>query len=431
MGVRRLLTALTAALVSSPLALVATATPARAEEAWETALRSTMTRTTSWSQNGLSRMGPLARPLPQLDLSPGALVDVDQLVKKASDALAGTLTRDEDLGGGIHITSSVSTTGAGDHDLNVLLTTKRTVTGQTLHVSGVTVAGAVDVTGWATLALTIRHTAAGQTYLVQGVDGGSPRIDIDAAAKLRADLTQATASVGILGVALNAGSELVGRTHLKVTVADPDRDGRLAFDTAAGPDTGELAANGSLAGLVQVALDTSGGGRISDTETEPGPGSLHAVVKLGAAATGTSIALPPIDATVTVDWPDVSTGTPAVTTAGLDDTVAKFRNMSPLDLAAGLAQLAPLLTGVQQNGQAGNVSLPFLRGTAADAVKINERITGFLANHVHPRPEDPQFQPGVDDPAKAGQPKFSSLQELLKLLGDEGIPVSGVTFADD
>ncbi|MFG2164417.1 hypothetical protein [Micromonospora chersina] len=428
-ALRRLLAGLTAAVVTAALALVWTAAPAHADEAWESALKTLMSRTATWAEGGLSRVGLLGQPLPLLGVSPGALVDTDKLARKASDALAGGLTKDDvDLGGGTRLTSTVTASG-GDHLLDVVVTTKRQVTAKDLAVGGVTVANAVDVTGWATMHLRARHTAAGETYLVR--DGDTPRLDIDAAATLRADLDQATASVGILGVTLTAGSTLTARTHVKATVTDPNGDGRLAFDTAAGAGTGELGAAGSLAGLVQVALDNAGGGRISDTESEPGPGSVHGQVNLGAATAGAPFALPAVAATVKVDWNDISVGSPTVTTTGLDETIAKFRNMSPLDLASGLAQLATLLSGVQQSGPAGNLSLPFLRGTFADAVKVNEKLTGFLKKYVHPKPDDPEFNPATDDPAKAGQPKFSSIQELVKLLAAEGLPVDNLSFAGE
>jgi hypothetical protein len=425
-ALRRLLAAAIATVVTAAMALVWTATPAQADEAWETALKALMSRTATWADGGLSQVGMLGQPLPLLGVSPGALVDADKLVDKASDALASGLTKDDvDLGGGTRLTSSVSASG-GDHLLDVLLSTKREVVDRDLTVGGVTLDKAVTVTGWATLHLRARHTAAGETYLVR--DGDTPRIDVDAAARLRADLDQATASMGILGVTLTAGSTLTARTHVKVTLTDPNGDGRLAFDTAGGAGTGELAAPGSLAGLVQVALDGSGGGRISDTETEPGPGSVHGVIKLGAATSGAPFALPAVAATVAVDWDDIAVGSPTVSTTGLDETIAKFRNMSPLDLASGLAQLATLLSGVQQSGPAGNLNLPFLRGTFADAVKVNEKLTDFLREHVHPRPDDPHFNPAEDDPALAGQPKFSSIQQLLALLAAEGLPVDNLSF---
>ncbi|GAB3341545.1 hypothetical protein GCM10027452_13920 [Micromonospora halotolerans] len=205
-ALRRLLASLTAAVVTAALALVWTAAPAQADEAWETALKALMSRTATWAEGGLSRVGLLGQPLPLLGVSPGSLVDTDKLTRKASDALAGGLTKDDvDLGGGTRLTSTVTTSG-GDHLLDVLVTTKRQATAKDLAVGGVTVAKAVDVTGWATLHLRARHTAAGETYLVR--DGDTPRLDVDAAATLRTDLDQATASVGILGVTLTAGSTL-------------------------------------------------------------------------------------------------------------------------------------------------------------------------------------------------------------------------------
>ncbi|WP_212830063.1 calcium-binding protein [Catellatospora sp. TT07R-123] len=427
MRIRRLLTAAVAALVAVPLAVVATPLPAQAAQPWETGLRSLMARTATWAEDGLGRVGQLAKPLPLLGVSPGSLVDADKLMRTAADALAAELTHtDEDLGGGARLTSTVTEDG-GDRVLDVVLRVRKQRTAQEIVAAGVTVARAVNLTGWATLHVKARYTAAGQAYLIR--DDQSPRIDVDALATLRptAEFDQATAAIGILGVTLRDGSTLTARTHLKVTFADPNADGALAFDTASGTGTGELAATGSLAGLARIALDTAGG-QTSDTDTESGPGSFAAVLLLGAAATGSGLALPAIDATVRIDWPAVDTGSPQATTEGLDDVVSQFANMSPLDLASGLAQLATLLGGVQGSGGAGNLNLPFLKGTFADAVKINEKLTAFLKKHVHPQPGSSESGPG-DDPAKAGQPKFTSLQELLRLLPEEGLPVSDVGFS--
>ena len=360
------------------------------------------------------------------------MVDADHLIERVSTKLTGGLTWDEDLDANTHLTSAV-TEANGDHLLDITLTARHTESEQGLTVAGVTVAKAVTVTGWATLRLKVKQTAAGETFLVS--DDTAPRIDIDVVAHFRSDLDKATASVGILGVAVLPGpaddrTALTATAHLRVDVADPNHDGKLAVDTLAGPATGELAAPGSLAGLLQISWDPSGGkiggasAALDDTATETGVGHAQARIHLGAAPSTTSLALPTnINATVTLSWPDISVGTPTVTTTGLDDTIAKFRNMSPLDLASGLAQLATLLTGVQQNRPAGNLNLPFLRGTFADAVKVNDKLVAFLDKYVH--------KPGVGDPALAGQPKFSSIQELFKLLGEEGLPVGGLSFVDD
>jgi Ca2+-binding RTX toxin-like protein len=428
---RRIASAVTATLVAVPLSLIAAA-PARAEEAWETAFKTIVADAGNWAKGGAEQVGQLAQPLPLLGVSPGALVDADHLIERASTKLASGLTVDEDLDANTHLTSTV-TENNGDRLLDVTLTARRTESDQGLTVAGITVAKAAAVTGWATLRLKVMHTAAGETFFVD--DAVAPRIDIDVVSHFRPDLDKASASIGILGVAVTPGpaddpTALTATAHLRVDVTDPNHDGKLAFDTSAGPDTGELAAPGSLAGLLQIGFDPSGGktgdgsAPLNDNATEGGAGHAQARVHFGATAASNSLNLPSsIAAAVTLDWPNISVGTPTVTTTGLDETIAKFRNMSPLDLASGLAQLATLLGGIQQSGPAGNLNLPFLRGSFADAVKINEKLVAFLDQNVN--------KLDVGDPAQAGQPKFSSIQELLKLLGDAGLPVSGLNFADD
>lgn len=413
---------LLALAVVVPIALVARVAPAHAEPpAHETGLKQIIQQTAGWAEAGLSRVGQLAQPLPLLDVSPGTLVDADKLVKTASDALAahGLTNENRDLGNGARLFSGVSEEPDGGHLLDLVLVVKREVTAKDFTAAGITAAGAVDITGWATLRLKAKYLA-GEAFLVR--DSDAPRLDIDAVAKFRADLSGAGASVGILEVALLPGeTTLTATTHLVAKVSDPDGDGRLSFQK-------ELAAEGSLAGLVQIGLDSSGGGKISDTEDESGPGSINAVMNLG----GQALDLPALNATITVAWPSIGTGQPVMETEGLDGTIGKFRNMTPLDLASGLAQLATLLAGVQQSQGAGNLDLPFLRGTFADAVKINEKLVAFLKKNVHPKPEDPEFQPGVDDPALAGEPKFTSIQQLLSLLQDEGLLAgTPLAFADE
>jgi Ca2+-binding RTX toxin-like protein len=411
-----------------PVAIVVTSPPAHADPpAYETALKQVIADTATWAEGGLSRVGRLAQPLPLLGVSPGSLVDADKLVRKVSDALvANGLTNDNrDLGGGAFLTSTVSDVDGGGKQLDLTLTAKRTVLNQDFSAGGITAAGAANVTGWATLRLKARYINS-EVFLVSDAD--APRLDIDSIATFRADVQNVSASVGILEVALvNGDTQLRATAHFLGTLNDPNHDGKLAFGTG-----GELSAPGSLAGLVQIGLDTTGGGKTSDTETEAGPGSVAATIKLGAAATGAPAGLPALNATITVTWTDISTGVPQVVTTGLDDTIAKFKNMTPQDLAAGLAQLAMLLSGVQQSGGAGNLDLPFLKGTFADAVKINEKVVAFLKKYVYPKPEDPEFVPGVDDPARAGQPKFSSIQQMLKNLSDEGLLTNTpLTFVND
>lgn len=410
-----------------PIGIISSISPAHADPpAYEAPLKQVIKDASDWAAAGLSRVGALAQPLPLLGISPGSLVDADKLVKTASDALAGfgLVNDNRDLGNGARLFSSVTPQGDGGTLLDLTLTTRHQVDGKDFGAAGINAAGAVSITGWTTLRLKAKYLN-GEVFLVS--DNFAPRLDVDAAAHFRADLSAAKASVGILEVALLSGSTLTATAHLVARVTDGNNDGKLSFGTG-----GELAAAGSLNGLVQIGLDTGGGGKVADDQEEAGPGNVSALMKLGAATAGAPVGLPDFQASVTVSWPNISTGTPTVTTSGLDGTIAKFRNMTPLDIAAGIAQLATLLSGVQQSGGAGNLDLPFLRGTFADAVRINEKVVSFLKKYVHPKPEDENFVPGVNDPALAGQPKFASIQEFIKDLQAEGLLANTpVTFLND
>jgi hypothetical protein len=175
-----------------------------------------------------------------------------------------------DLGGGAFLTSTVSDVGGGKQ-LDLTLTAKRTVLNQDFSAGGITAAGSANITGWATLRLKARYVS-GEVFLVSDAD--APRLDVDAIATFRADVQNVSASVGILEVSLLSGeTQLRATAHFLGTLNDPNHDGKLAFGTG-----GELSAPGSLAGLVQIALHTTGGGKTSDTETEAGPGSVAATL---------------------------------------------------------------------------------------------------------------------------------------------------------
>ncbi|MEV4410949.1 calcium-binding protein [Catellatospora sp. NPDC049609] len=438
---RRRISAVLALVLAMPLSMVYAA-PAHADEPWEAALKGLAAQAGDWAQQGLSQVGRLAQPIPLLGVSPGSLVDADQLIEKASGVLQDALTNDDaPVPGGGTLDSSVTTEPNGDHTLDLTLRYHRQLTKQQFNAAGVTLGDAVGVDGWATLRLKLRVNEAGTAaWLVR--DSAAPRLDIDAVAHL-GDTGQAKAALGILGVSVDASSTLDVSAHFVVKINDPNGDGRLAFGD------GELGAAGSLSGLVQVGFDHAGGviGTEPDgddiTETATA-GKAHAEIHLKPAPTQDPGGGAPVlnvaasvNAAITLDWADITTGTPAVTTTGLDQTLAKFQNMSLLDLAAGLAQVAELIGGIQASEHAGNRKLPFLKGTLADAVKINEQLVAFLRENVRPKPGDQEFEQGVDDPALAGQPRFTSLQDLFTRLAQEGLldaaalPAGGATLVDD
>ena len=268
-----------------------------------------------------------------------------------------------------------------------------------------------------------------KVYLVHSA--GTPRLDVDAHAAI--ENATAKAAIGILGVSLT-GSTLDVDAHLVGTVSDPDNDGKLFFS-----GNGELAQPGSLDGLVTVGLDPEGSQPIDATDAGS-RGSVHATFQLGAAAAGIPAALPSdISATVQVDWNDIGTGTPVVSAPDLASTVGRFQNMSLQDLAEGLAQVVATLTAIQkakydpdQGGPlptTGDLDLPFMKGSLADAIQINQILKTFLAANTVPGPGQPGFQPGIDRSGAGGQadlhlaagPAEEARRRLGHLAGQPGL----------
>jgi Ca2+-binding RTX toxin-like protein len=403
----------------------------------------------SWTA-GLGSVGKLAEPLPLLSASPGGLLGfTDLFAKSVTDELAGAtdfagLAVDKDItidGGRVgHLTTGVSDVDGGKR-LDVTVTVDKTVATQDLKLVSETpkvelsVADGVTVNLKARLALSVVWTGAAtdRVYVVR--TDSTPRLDLDARASI--DSATAKAAIGILGVTLT-GSNVDIDAHLVGTVSDPDGDGKLFFSQNAAGD-GELAKQGSLEGLFSIGLDPQGSLPIDNSDPN-NRGSVQATFQLGAAATGLPISLPTnVTATVTVNWPDIGTGSPSVSAPDLALSVGKFQNMSLQDLAAGLAQVITSITAIQKakfdpdgNGPlptVGDLDLPFMKGTLADAIRINEVLQGFLAANTVPAPGQPGFQDGVTDPAQAGQPTFTSLQDLLKKLAEHaGIALSNLDW---
>jgi Ca2+-binding RTX toxin-like protein len=402
----------------------------------------------SWSK-GLGQVGKLAEALPAVQSSPGAALGFNDLLAKAF-SLGGLTTamNDDDLnvtnkaidfGGGDGrsgtFTSHVTNDGEGKH-LAVTVHVTRDLLDQPLSIpvpigsnsnapqSAFTSTGGVKLTVTADLSFeAVYQTTTNKVYLkvVNSGADATPVLKVGATAVI-GTLTGVEASVGILGVSLAAGSSLDVQSNLIATVSDPNNDGRLYFDDPSG-NPGELAQDGSLAGLVSVGFDSPAG-------------HFNATLHLTATANPSpTLSLPAVDATLGVAWDDISTGTPTVTFP--DASVGQFLNMTPRDLAVGVAQLVTSLTSIQSaksktDPKFGNVNLPFLRGSLADAVKINESLQKFLKDWTFPGSTDPDFQVGVDDPAKAGEPKFTSLQTFIEALNTSlattGGAVSDVGF---
>ncbi|MFK4084074.1 calcium-binding protein [Kribbella sp. NPDC020789] len=399
----------------------------------------------AWT-SGLAGVDKLKDQLPLVGASPGGLLGLNDLVAKgiADEVKTATsfgdlevdraITIDGDRTG--HLKTSVSDLGDGKR-LDIVATVDRTVTKQDLRVSSATpkvelaVSDGITVSLKSRFALSVVWTglADDKVYLVR--TSSTPRLDVDAHASI--DNATAQAAIGILGVSLT-GSSLDVDAHFAGTVGDPDNDGKLFFGA-----TGELGQPGSLAGLFSVGLDSLGSQPI-DNSDENTRGSVHAEFKLGAAAAGIPATLPTdISTTIKVNWNDIGTGAPVVEAPDLAATVGRFQNMSLQDLAEGLAQLVATLTAVQKakfdpdkDGAlptVGDLDLPFMKGTLSDAIQANKVLKDFLAANTVPAPGQPGFVEGVTDPAQAGKPTFTSLQDLLKKLDTAtGIDLSNLNW---
>ncbi|MCG6568057.1 calcium-binding protein [Tessaracoccus sp. ZS01] len=368
----------------------------------------------TWSKD-LGTVGALALPLPLVTSSPGALLGVDDIIQKVVvDTLSGVVSFNELIaapgtgsfpftlpdGRSGTLTTNATKIGEGWR-VDFTATVNRTVTGLDLHLADAATGVDLSVTGGVSAAVTaqvkfsIQEDGSGGVWMIHDTDPTtqSPRLDIDVTATVTAN---AKAAVGILGVSLT-GSTLSVKHYTKATFNDPNNDGKLAFVG----NQAELAAAGSLEGLVQADLDVDSNSSISGQFT------------LGADTTVTIPGFPTtVNATVAVNWPDITQGAPQVTATGFDATLGKFQNMNLQNLADGLARVITAINAIQQRNYdsggvpTGNLDLPFMRGTLADVIAIAEPLKAFLADNV--------WSDG--DPARLGTPKFSSLQDLLTKL---------------
>ncbi|WP_404392007.1 calcium-binding protein [Humibacillus xanthopallidus] len=400
----------------------------------------------TWTK-GLSTLGSFGKQLPFVAASPGGLAGLDDLVENGvASTLAGATTWADlatsgeavPLPGGRSGVLDITVDDLGEGKrAHVHLVVTRTATQQALAVSStspkveLSSPQGMTATVEATLSLWVVWTGptTNRVYLASD-DAHAPRIDIDVTAQLSAS---AKAAVGILGVTLSS-TDFIVRAHTFARVNDPNNDGILAFETG-GTGAAELAAEGSLAGLVTAALDPAG------SPSHLGvAGSVQGTLAIAADTSGlTGIGFPTdVASTVEISWPDIATGSPTVTAPDLASLVGKFQNMSLRDLADGLAQVATALTGIQQakfdpDGAGplpttGNLDLPFLRGTVADAVKANQVLVDFLKAHVIQQPDPAQPSPPGFDASTVGNPTFTSLQDLIAKLKAAGIGLDNISW---
>ena len=445
-GIRAIALVVVVAVITS-LAWVRQAPPAFAADPGIATIKNTLDGASNslrdWSKD-LATVGKLADALPLVHTSPGSVLGFTDLVHQwftngathlADATTNGGLNINEpiSLGDGRsgNLTSSLTMLGNGDKQVDLAIDVTRTLGNQPLDVavpigagsnapqSSFTSTGGVDLTVHGTMNFRLVWDHVSDT--VYFVDDGTttPSVHVDASAHF-ADTNAVAAAVGILGVSLVNDSTLSLTSNLVAGVSDPNNDGRIAFENT-DHSAGELAQPGSLAGLVTFGFGSP-------------PGALHASLHLNAApSTLAGFSLPQVNATIAVDWNDVSTGTPTVTPTNIA-SVGKFLNLTPRDLAQNIGQLITTLTSIQRahwgssSAPVGNLDLPFFKGSLADAIQLNEALKQFLADNT--------VSAAVDQ-AKAGDPTFVSLQQLLERLnGATGLPggadisISGINYDD-
>jgi Ca2+-binding RTX toxin-like protein len=379
----------------------------------------------------LGTVGKLGEALPLLGVSPGAALGFGDLIaktvhdplqpKNSFEELAGSYP----LGGSRPGTLTVQTSqNGGVKRVDATLHVTTVADNQPVAVASAnpqvsfTTTGAVDVTFTFDATFHFAYdTARDWFYLVKDAD--SPRFTVGANGGLDLDPgTVPTAGFGILGVNLDkAASHVTVQANLSASADDPDGDGRLAVTPpGSGTGTTELAASGAAAGLFHIGLGTPAG-------------MVDAALKFTAQPlAGASVG--GLTGTVEVKWPDIATGAPVVNVTGPDlAQLNRFTTLSPRDLIEGLSHLVSSIDAIQraQWGEAtkptGNVNLPFMRGTLADAVKAGGVLAAFVEANVFKKEEDP---------ARAGLPKFASIQDMFTKLAaaGTGITVSGTEYTD-
>ena len=314
-------------------------------------------------------------------------------VKSQLAALDGTDVGSWHVG---EATSTLDHPASGTDRLAVSLTITRTVdTGLSLHdpskdfdLSSPT---GVSATMTLTLAFTAEHDATG-FWIDHTTDTPSMDIAVDATMPTPANVR---AAVGILGVTL-AGSSFSLNASIDTTFADPNGDGRLAFDEGGSP--GELAASGSAGGIATPQITS---------------GSLSGAFQLTGESSDYIAGLPDLTATASVSADDLTSG---LVTATFDEAdfaaVAPFRTMTVNDLATALAQTDAALLVAER---AQDTPLPLLHGSVADAVQAGQALAGFLKEWV----QQPPTGTDATDPTKyagTGHPLFASIQDLADKL---------------
>ena len=393
----------------------------------------------SWAglSEGLGSFGALGNALPLVATTPGGssalefapsggekglfdLAFYQPLKKKVDDLIAantkptveisdldGTYTfgASPDRAGTLHATYSTSGTA---QQLKLDLTVTRTIN-TALEVSGGSSGGhtinlatnkgvQIVLTFNATFYVAVDKGLSDYWYILHGGSFG-PTMTV-AATESIPDITGVHAGIGILGMVFSSTPGFAGSENLAISLDDPNSDGKLAFKNSDGT-TGELGQSGALTGLAHVAFGTPAGSVDNGTAGTAATFSLTTDNSLG-------LGLPTVSTTISVLWTDVSQSGPTITADSHYADAGDFLNMTPKDILQGLAHLENTIEAAERaqwkvnktNPIFGNISLPFMKGTLADAIDATHVLNEFIADNTNPD----------------GSPAFASLQGLISAM---------------
>jgi Ca2+-binding RTX toxin-like protein len=220
------------------------------------------------------------------------------------------------------------------------------------------------------------------------------------------DSTKIEGLEGILEVRGRPNGHFDEQLHGIAALADPDGDGRLAFDIVPGDRLGELTNNGA---------DLYKGGFSSSL-----PSTLSAAIDVDAKPSAVA-AMPSIPASVHLADPNLADTTPTDIQELGFDRYDRFSLVAAQNLNDAVGTTATAIQSMQMANPpaGGDVGLPFLQGKFSDAVQANKVLLAFLLKNTNPNDESV-------DAALRGQPKYSSIQQLFdRLAGDAGLRPAG------
>jgi Ca2+-binding RTX toxin-like protein len=384
----------------------------------------------------LGEVGELGNRLAGLDVAPGSsrALDFDTLLPKLlttrlaaanpstfadlANIATGAGGTDLETNGRHAVITATATKGATAADperLTVGIDVTRTVD------SGLAIVGAspkvelrstkgVAVVVHLTSSFTFAYRPSNDTFWVERT-ATTPAMTVDMTSSVP-DPQAIDASLGILAMHASPSSSFNLVEHLVANFSDPDNNGVLAFsETDPATNTrvpGELATAASIADRVTVGFAPS----------STSPSTLQGRIGLEPARTTTpGLAFPYFLAGVDINSANLASEPPTVTPSGFNETLTKFQTLTPKDLATGVARVAAAIQAISYErlptAGTGNIDLPFVRGSVADAIHAPAPLLQFLHDHVD----------------AAGNPDFVSIQGFLDAL--DGTKADGGTLTID